>query len=80
MTKEKVLRLLEGGGFVSGQKMSEALGLSRAAVWKAIQQLRSEGCDIESVTNRGYRLAARPDVLSRDGILCCLGDHPNNYA
>ena len=76
MTKEKVLRLLDGGGFVSGQKMSEALGLSRAAVWKAIQQLRSEGCDIESVTNRGYRLAARPDVLSRDGILCCLGDHP----
>lgn len=76
MTKEKVLALLEGGDYVSGQKMSEALGLSRAAVWKAIQQLREAGYTIDSATNRGYRLACRPDFLTREGVLDRLGDHP----
>lgn len=76
MTKEEILRLLEGGGFVSGQKMSDSLGLSRAAVWKVIQQLRAEGYVIDSVTNRGYRLASRPDVLNRAEVLRHLGDHP----
>ncbi len=76
MTKEKVLALLEGGDYVSGQKMSEALGLSRAAVWKAIQQLREAGYTIDSATNRGYRLACRPDALTQAGILACLGEHP----
>ena len=76
MTKDDVLELLEMGDFVSGQKMSESLGITRAAVWKAIQQLRTEGYGIDSVTNRGYRLTSRPDLLSRPGILRCLGEHP----
>ncbi len=76
MTKEQVLSLLEGGDYVSGQRISELLGVSRAAVWKAIQQLREEGYTIASGTNRGYCLTGRPDLLNREGVLRCLGDHP----
>lgn len=57
--KEKILKvLMETGGYVSGQELSEKFGVSRTAVWKAIGQLKNEGYTIEAVTNRGYRLVA----------------------
>ena len=45
MSREKVLSLLleQGDRYVSGEAMSRALGISRAAVWKAIEALRQEG-------------------------------------
>ncbi len=49
--------------FVSGAEMSRALGVSRTAVWKHIEQLRTLGYQIEAVTARGYRLHASPDLL-----------------
>ena len=53
MTKESVLSLLrDTEGFVSGERMSRTLNLSRTAVWKAVQALRDEGYVIESVTDR----------------------------
>lgn len=76
MTKERVLSLLEEGQYVSGQKISAVLGVTRAAVWKAIDQLRQGGYTIESTTNRGYRLTGRPNTLDRTEILRHLGDHP----
>ena len=81
--KERILELLQGPGFVSGQKISEELGVSRTAVWKYINALRKEGYELESVTRRGYRLLQSPDVLTRErlagllkpdllaGDLCC---------
>lgn len=54
---------------VSGERLAAALGVSRAAVWKEIAALREEGYEIESRTNRGYRLCAAPDVLSEAEIL-----------
>ena len=68
MTREEVLALLSQGDYVSGQKMSQQLGVSRAAVWKAIDRLRAEGYTIESATNRGYRLAGAPNRLSLAGM------------
>ena len=76
MTREEVLALLSQGDYVSGQKMSQQLGVSRAAVWKAIDRLRAEGYTIESATNRGYRLAGAPNRLSQAGVLRALGKHP----
>lgn len=77
MTKEEVLRLLRGAGdFVSGQQMSQTLGLSRAAVWKAVQTLREAGYDIESVTNRGYRLVSATRALCTAEIEARLPNHP----
>ena len=76
MTKDKVLSLLARGGDISGQAISAQLGLSRAAIWKAIQQLRAEGYTIESATNRGYRLTGRPDTLTQAELQRQLGPHP----
>ncbi len=77
MTKEDVLALLSGGtGPVSGEQMSKTLGVSRAAVWKAIDQLRRAGYEIEAAPNRGYRLLAGPDRLSPERIADALRGHP----
>lgn len=75
--KEQVLNLLRRKrGYVSGQEMSEALGVSRSAVWKAVEALRQEGYVIESAPRRGYRLAAPTDRLALPEVLAALGDHP----
>lgn len=55
--KDRILKLLkESDTYLSGQTISNLLGVSRTAVWKAIEQLRGEGYHIEAVTNRGYKL------------------------
>lgn len=67
--KEKVLAVLkQKGGYVSGQELSAGLGVSRTAVWKAVNSLKEAGYGIESVRNRGYRLISSPDVLLSDEI------------
>lgn len=70
MSREKVLSLLleQEDSYVSGEAMSRALGISRAAVWKAIEALRQEGYTIQSAPNRGYRLEKSPDRV-REGEL-----------
>ena len=82
MSREKVLALLteKRGAALSGEAMSRELGISRAAVWKAVEALRQEGYVIASAPNRGYCLQSAPDRL-REGELsgpltdCHLG-HP----
>ena len=59
MLQDKVLSLLKSGEELSGEAMSQTLGVSRAAVWKAIEALRGEGYAISSAPRRGYRLRAR---------------------
>ena len=67
--KAKILTALrETDGYVSGQELCEAFGVSRTAVWKAINQLKKEGYVIEAVTNRGYRLLSVPDLLSENEL------------
>ena len=53
-----ILEILAPGAYVSGEKISEELGISRAAVWKRIEALRAQGYQIESAGKRGYRLLA----------------------
>ena len=50
-------------GYVSGEGISQALGLSRNAIWKHVEQLREEGYVIEAVSRKGYRLVSAPDKL-----------------
>ncbi len=66
--KEKVLLLLKEGEYISGEKLSETLGVSRTAVWKAINTLRDEGYEIESMTKRGYKLVKKPNALNAAAI------------
>ena len=47
---------LADGAFHSGESLAEAAGVTRSAVWKAIEALRELGVDIEAATHRGYRL------------------------
>lgn len=70
MSREKVLSLLleDPSRPLSGEAMSRQLGVSRAAVWKAIEVLRQEGYVITSAPNRGYRLESAPDRV-REGEL-----------
>ena len=77
MLKDEILELLrQGGDYVSGQEMSSRLGVTRAAVWKAVESLRQEGYAISSVTRRGYRLEAATNRLTQGEVLTELGEHP----
>ena len=64
--RDEVLALLKAreGKPLSGEEMSRALGVSRAAVWKAMESLRDEGYVISSAPRRGYALEGSPDRLS----------------
>jgi BirA family transcriptional regulator, biotin operon repressor / biotin---[acetyl-CoA-carboxylase] ligase len=59
--REELLGVLKESGeqYVKGEELAERFGFSRAAVWKRISILRSEGYPIEATTNRGYRITAR---------------------
>jgi len=54
----EIIRLLKGAGagYTSGQLLSGALGISRAAVWKHVETLRRAGFSIEASPSKGYRL------------------------
>jgi BirA family biotin operon repressor/biotin-[acetyl-CoA-carboxylase] ligase len=62
-----------GTGAVSGAELSHQLGLSRAAIWARIEDLRSLGYDIEASPHHGYRLVSVPDVLHADDLISRLG-------
>lgn len=68
--KEKLIGLLEGsrGTYISGEELAERIGCSRAAVWKAVKQLKAEGYAISAVTNKGYCLAPGTDMLSEAAV------------
>ena len=61
LQSEELLQLLRTSErFLSGEKLSRKLGVTRAAIWKKIEQLRAEGYEIGSVTRKGYRLRKTP--------------------
>jgi len=62
-----------GDGAVSGAELSQQLGVSRAAVWARIEELRGVGYDIEASPHRGYRLLNAPDLLHADDLISRLG-------
>jgi BirA family transcriptional regulator, biotin operon repressor / biotin---[acetyl-CoA-carboxylase] ligase len=49
--------------FVSGEDISNALKVSRTAVWKHIEKLRGMGYEFDAVPHLGYRLKKSPDKL-----------------
>jgi BirA family biotin operon repressor/biotin-[acetyl-CoA-carboxylase] ligase len=56
-------------GFVSGAELSQQLGITRAAIWARIEELRSLGYDIAASPHQGYQLLGVPDVLHADDLL-----------
>ena len=97
LSRKAVLELLrkQEGVYLSGEELSRQLGLSRTAIWKAVDTLRKEGYTIEARTGLGYCLRQAPNALTEQEIrrflgptavvgriLCCLDevDSTNNYA
>lgn len=67
-TKLTLLELLtdSSGRYVSGQEIAGQLGISRNSVWKAINSLKKQGYNIDSMAGTGYRLISTSDILSED--------------
>jgi len=60
--------LLADGRLHSGERLAQALGVSRAAVWKGIERLRVRGIDIEAVPRQGYKLPEPVELLEEPAI------------
>jgi len=58
---------------VSGAEIAGQLGITRAAIWGHIEELRRLGYDIEAGPHSGYRLVNAPDALHADDLLARLG-------
>jgi BirA family transcriptional regulator, biotin operon repressor / biotin---[acetyl-CoA-carboxylase] ligase len=75
-TKDAVFRVLAepctDDGFVSGEELAAWCGISRQAVWKAVNALRAQGALIEAVTNKGYRLAGTGSMLSAASVMALI--------
>jgi BirA family transcriptional regulator, biotin operon repressor / biotin---[acetyl-CoA-carboxylase] ligase len=63
-----LLRALAPGYPVSGEALGRELGVSRAAVWKAVRRLVALGLDIEALPGRGYRLADALTLLDASAV------------
>ncbi|WP_303904156.1 bifunctional biotin--[acetyl-CoA-carboxylase] ligase/biotin operon repressor BirA [Thiohalomonas denitrificans] len=69
---ERLVRLLADGRFHSGEELGLLTGISRAAVWKRLQQLEPLGLSVHSVRGRGHRLEKPLDLLDRERVLAGL--------
>ena len=76
--KRQILIELENSrdAALSGQLLAERFGVSRNAVWKAVNALKADGYEIASTPNRGYQLSSVCDRASEDGIRALL-DFPD---
>jgi len=76
--KSKILKILRDNrdGYISGENLSGKLGVSRAAIWKHINVLRQEGYNIESITNKGYRLISETDDLNAISLNAMIENIP----
>ncbi|HOP66627.1 MAG TPA: biotin--[acetyl-CoA-carboxylase] ligase [Methanoregulaceae archaeon] len=60
----RVLEILESSdGPVSGESISNKLGISRSAVWKHVKELKNMGYEISSSQKGGYKLEQKSDRL-----------------
>lgn len=66
MVRHDILYLLaeHPEGYVSGEKISQQLKVTRSAIWKQIKILKEEGFEIEAQTKNGYRLLKTPNSLN----------------
>ncbi len=67
---DEILKLLResASAFLSGEEISHRLKVSRTAVWKRMNYLRTLGYEIEASTRAGYRLIRSPDLLTPSEI------------
>lgn len=70
----RALQILADGEWHSGEELSEALSVSRTAVWKSLKKLSALGLEVEAIKGKGYKLN-RPlsllDPVQLRDQLCC---------
>jgi BirA family biotin operon repressor/biotin-[acetyl-CoA-carboxylase] ligase len=71
---EALLALLADGALHSGAGLAAPLGVSRAAVWKLVGELRAHGVPVESLPRSGYRLPCPVELLDQRRIALSLED------
>ncbi|OBT12029.1 biotin--[acetyl-CoA-carboxylase] ligase [Vibrio sp. UCD-FRSSP16_10] len=65
----KLIQLLSGGEFHSGEQLGEQFGVSRAAIARHIKSIQDLGIDIYSVKGKGYRLDQPLDLLNQQTLI-----------
>ncbi len=70
----ELIRLLHknSGNYISGEEISNRMGVSRTTIWKHIKKLREKGYLIDSITNKGYTLSKVPDRIIPEEVLIKL--------
>ena len=74
VTATKLINLLADGHFHSGEKLAEALTISRAAINKQIKGLGELGLTVFSVQGKGYCLAQPLSLLDQQQIADALSE------
>ena len=74
-----LLEILADGEPHSGEDIGSRLGVSRAAVWKLVDQARRAGLDIRALPGAGYRLPAPLTLLDAGRISEALGTDVHHY-
>lgn len=71
-TRNKLIEILsessQKNDYISGQLLSEKLGISRSAIWKHMNELKKDGYIIEGVSRKGYKIISYPNKLSENTI------------
>lgn len=64
--KEKLLALFKenSDNYLSGEQLSQMLGVTRAFVWKLVRALEQDGYSFDAKPRKGYRLSGNPDILT----------------
>jgi BirA family biotin operon repressor/biotin-[acetyl-CoA-carboxylase] ligase len=69
---QRVFQRLDCREYQSGEALAADLSVTRAAVWKAVEQLRELGVTLDAQPNKGYRLAQGICALSVERIEALL--------
>lgn len=72
MTHLAALRLLADGAIHSGATIAAHLGVSRTAVWKALDKLSAYGIEVIALRGQGYRLVEPLELLDAAQIRMAL--------
>ncbi|GAV26053.1 bifunctional biotin--[acetyl-CoA-carboxylase] synthetase/biotin operon repressor [Carboxydothermus islandicus] len=62
MKDEIISMLVKSQDYVSGEEISQKLGVTRTAIWKHIKELKREGYKITAHPRKGYKLEHYPDI------------------
>lgn len=64
----QILKALRESETVSGADLAEHTGVTRAAIWARIEELRALGYEIQANPHQGYKLVGTPDSLHADDL------------